>query len=42
MLLLINAPGLDLSKATSIWSSETELGLFCNAIWPSVSPDLTE
>ena len=41
MLLPENASGFWRNIATSIWSSETDAGLFCAAILPSVSPDLT-
>ncbi len=37
----MNASGLLLSKATSIWSSETLAGLFWAAIFPAVSPCFT-
>ena len=37
----MKAPGLLLSSATSIWSREILVGLFCPAILPAVSPALT-
>ena len=42
MLLPSNAPWLLLNSATSIWSSVTVSGLYCAAIFDSVSPRFTE
>jgi hypothetical protein len=41
MFPLMNASGLVRSKATSIWSSETSVGLLAAAILPAVSPACT-
>ncbi len=41
MLLPANASGFWRNIATSIWSSDTPAGRFCEAILPSVSPALT-